>query len=205
LPGPSLNVAAFVLFKRPPSGHFERVTLFSAELGLLSVLHRIAKPASTSVDLFDHGAWLLEATAQGDSHFVREVRILTRHSGIGRSYDALRFASAFATLITRNPLPEESRGRVFLLLSQVFTALASSPRPDIAHFKGLYSFARDEGLPLKQHWLVALPAQDREHVAQLLTLPLAAQTLPTEVVTRLTLRLHDYLRQNADMVIDPLD
>jgi hypothetical protein len=52
---------------------------------------------------FDEAFLSLESSNQGRTWFVREARILCRSAGIGRSYEALRAASAFAALIARNP------------------------------------------------------------------------------------------------------
>ena len=130
------------------------------------------------------------------------MRLLNRATGIGRSYDALRHASAFAALIARNPVPDESRASVAALLRQVFAAFATGARPDIARFKAVYCFARDEGHPLKQQWLPTLPAADRALVADLLNRPLAAQTAEPAKVTRLQLRLEEYLRGHTELLLD---
>ena len=59
---------------------------------------------------------MLESSNQGRTWFVKEIRITTRRAGIGRSYDALRFASALAAVISRNPVHEESRENVARML-----------------------------------------------------------------------------------------
>ncbi len=122
--GLPLQTDAFVLLKRPPSDSFQNFTLFSAEHGTLLALQRISKkPATGSValDLFDEAALDLESRNQGQSWFVKEARLICRHDRLGRSYDALRFASALASLVTRNPVSEESRAAVAGLLRQAWS------------------------------------------------------------------------------------
>jgi hypothetical protein len=109
MPGLSLQTEACVLLKRPPSEKFHHLTVFSAEHGTLTVMQRLAqKAAATGValDLFDDAALALTSSNQGQTWFVQEARVLVRRSAIGRSYDALRPAVAFTTLVARNPVPQ---------------------------------------------------------------------------------------------------
>lgn len=205
MPAQSLATTGFVLIKRPPSGAFQGLTLFSAEHGGLAALQRLSRkpaPAAAALDLFDEADLLLESSNQGRTWFVRETRVLTRHDGIGRSYETLERASTLAALIARNPVHEESRHSVATLLREAFAAFASAPRPDVIYFKSLYRFARDEGYPLKQEWLPKLASHDRGDVVTLLNLPLARQTVPAAAVTRLQLLLDDYLRNYTEILLE---
>jgi len=101
VPGLTLTTEAFVIEKRPPTDAFQTFGLFSPEHGNLLALQRVSrKPSPTQVapDLFDEVSVMLESSNQGRTWFVKEVRIAKRRSGIGRSYDALRFASALAII-----------------------------------------------------------------------------------------------------------
>jgi hypothetical protein len=213
VPAQLLQTDAFVLLKRPPADAFQSIEVFSAEHGSLFVLQRLPKlsagrtaPSKTSgtvaLDLFDEAALLLESSNQGRTWFVKEARLLVRRAGIGRSYEALRLASAFASLIARNPVDEGSRESVAGLLRTAFDAFGSDARPDIVYFKSLYRFARDEGYPLKQEWFPTLPAADRAEVATLLNRPLADQAALPAVVMRLQRRLEDYLRGYTDILLE---
>lgn len=206
MPGLSLHTDAFVLLKRPPGDSFQTCTMFSAGHGNLLVLQRLPGKAKggrlAPLDLFDEAALELESSNQGRTWFLREARLVNRFTGIGRSYDALRLASAFAALIARNTVPEESRAAVADLLRQVFNAFGDSPRADIVYFKAVYCFARDEGHPLKQHWLPALPAGDRTRVTQLLNRPLAEQTAAPDEVADLQARLDAWLRGYTELLLD---
>lgn len=201
----SINTEGFVLSKRDATDAFQAYTLFSPEHGSLHVLQRVPKKAATTatpLDLFDEVALLLESSNQGRSWFVKEARLLTRHSGIGRGYETLRLASALTTLIARNSVHEESRAAVADLLRGALAAFTTATRPDIVYLKSVYRFARDEGYPLKQQWFPTLPAADREVIATLLNQPLAGQTATTAVVARLQRRLDDYLRGHTEILLD---
>jgi hypothetical protein len=213
MPSRTLQTDAFVLLRRPPTDSFQSFSVFSPEHGALLILQRIPKKktagapnqlaaAHLALDLFDEVALLLESSNQGQTWFVKEPRLLARHAAIGRSYDTLRFASALATLVARNPVHEDSRMVVAELLRTALGALATSDRPDIVYFKSLYCFARDEGYPVKQQWFPTLPAADRTKVTPLLNQPLAAQTATPAEVARLQRRLEDYLRGHTDILLD---
>jgi hypothetical protein len=207
MPGLPLQTDAFVLARRPPSDSFQSFTVFSAEHGALLVLQRLAKKTAASaagaaLDLFDEVSLRLESSNQGQTWFVQEARLLTRHSGLGRGYATLTAASDLAKLIARNPVHEESRAAVAALLRQAFASLAAGARPDIVWFKSLYCFARDEGYPVKQQWFPPLTTTEREGVAALLNRPLAGQTAAPEIVARLTGRLADYLRGHTEILLE---
>ncbi len=202
MPGQQLQTTAFILAKLPSgSDRFEQVTAFSGDHGSLHCLRRIAqsKTTATPLDLFDEAELWLESSNQGRTWFVKEHRFLQRHDGIGRSYEALRAAAALGTLISRNPVSEESRPALTDLLRASLTALAAGGRPDIAWLKALYCFLRDEGYPVKQQWWPELPEADRAPAAQVLNQPLAAQTADASTVARITRRLEDWVRAETEI------
>jgi recombinational DNA repair protein (RecF pathway) len=204
MPAQTLQTDAFVLLKQPPGDTFQTFTIFAPEHGVLTLLHRVPKKAAAGnamLDLFDEAAFLLETSNQGRTYFAKEIRLVTRHAGIGRSYDALRLASALASLIARNPVDEESRTSIANLLRTAFTAFETDDRPDIVYLKSLYRFARDEGYPVKEHWFPTLPSADRTAVANLLNRPLAEQDIAPELVARYQRRLEEYLRGHTDLLV----
>lgn len=203
--GPTLTTEALVLRAWPPTDTFQTFTVFSAEHGPLRILRRIPKKPSAAhlpIDLFDDLALLLEGTPKGDAWFVREARLLTRHAGIGRRYETLLHASAFASLVARNPGPDDDHGNLHALLRTAFAAFATSDRPDIVYLKSLYRFARDEGHPLKQQWFPSLSAGDRPLAAALINQPLAGQTAEPADVARLLRSLEHYLRAHTEIHLD---
>jgi hypothetical protein len=208
MPAQSLTTDAFVLLKRPPADAFQSYTVFSAAHGTLTVLQRIAKKSAATVvalDLFDEASLVLESSNQGRTWFVRETRLHSRPSGIGRSYAALQLASEFTALLARNPVHEDSRDAVATLLRTALAAFATGVRPDVVFFKSLYCFARDEGYPVKQEWLPALSRELRDEANRLLRTPLAAlepspgENPPAAILQR---RLADYLRGHTEILLD---
>lgn len=205
MPGRLLQTDAFILLKRPPADSFQTFSLFSAEHGSLLALQRLPKKNAANhlaLDLFDEVALSLESSNQGSTWFIKEVRLIARPAGIGRSYSTLALASGLTALIARNPVHEDSRLAVATLLRTALAAFATSARPDVVFFKSLYCFARDEGYPIKEQWFPALSAADQATAVALLNLPLAAQTVTPTVAAELTHRLEAYLRTHTEILFD---
>lgn len=208
-----LQTTALILAKSPSgSDSFEQLTAWSGEHGLLHLLLRIPKSAKASLarrssaprsegrlDLFDEAELWLESSNQGRTWFIKEHRFIAQRAGIGRSYDALKAAAALAALVTRNPVPDESRPPVADLLRSSLAALAAGGRPDLVWLKALYCFLRDEGYPVKQQWWPQLAAPDRTAATQLLNQPLAAQTADAATVARLIRQLEDWVRGETEI------
>jgi hypothetical protein len=204
VPGQTLNADAFVIEKRPAADAFQTFGFFSPEHGNLLALQRVSRKGSAShvaPDLFDEVSAMLESSNQGRTWFVKEVRISTRRTGIGRSYDALRFASALVAVIGRNNVHEESRENVARLLRTALDAFASGERPDVVHLKSLYLFARDEGYPVKQEWLPALPAGDRKVATAALNRRIGDQESTPAEVARIRSSLEGYLGSSTAIII----
>jgi hypothetical protein len=162
-------------------------------------------PGHVALDLFDEAALSMESTNQGRTWFVKEARILSRPSGIGRSYEALRAASAFASMIARNPVGAEGRAKVAVLIRTVFGAFAGGGFPPAILFKGVYRFALEEGYPVKQQWLPSLPAQLRSEAEILLRTPVAGlgnSSVQDSTCAALQRRLEDYLREQTEILVD---
>lgn len=203
--GQQLQATALVLAKQPSgSDSFEQLTAYSGEHGVLQCLRRItqskkAAPTSSPLDLFDEAELWLESSNQGRTWFIKEHRFIAQRAGIGRSYDTLKAAAALAALVSRNPVPDESRGPIADLLRSSLAALAAGGRPDIVWLKALFCFLRDEGYPVKQQWWPQLAARDRDTAVQLLNQPLAYQTADAATVGRITRQLEDWVRGETEI------
>lgn len=201
--GPIQPLTAWVVGKRPPAESFQTLTLFSVEHGATLALQRVSKKSpSALLDLFDEADLMLESSSQGAASFVKETRLRTRLTEIGKSYDGLRLASSFANLVARNPIAEDGRASVYQLIGQALHAFAQSTRPDIVYLKSLYRFCRDEGYPLKQAWAPSLPPSDRAALTSILNRPVAEQTVDPKLVARLQRGVEDYLRGETEIFLD---
>jgi recombinational DNA repair protein (RecF pathway) len=203
--GRPIQTEAFVLTRQPPADRFQQLTVFSPRYGDLRCLRRLATksaPSTAILDLFDKTDLWLETSNEGRTWFIREARVLAHHEAIGRSYETLRLACAFAGTIARNSVHEESREGVFRLLQQTFEAFGSCTRPDLVYLKALYCFARDEGYPVKQEWWQGLPAALRASAADMLNKPVKDQCAAPTAVGSLIQRLEDYLRLRTEILME---
>lgn len=212
MPGEQLTTTAFILGRQTSgSDNFEQLTAFSEEHGVLLCLARLPKssppsarrnsaaPSEARLDLFDETELSLESSSQGRTWFIKEHRLVRRFTGLGRSYDALRTAAALAALITRNPVPDESRVPIAALLRQSLASLEGGARPDLVWLKSLFVFLRDEGYPVKQQWWQQLASPDRDAAAQILNHPIAGQTPEPALVAQLTQRLEAWLAGDTEI------
>lgn len=210
MPKQSLQIRACVLAWKTAKETHRPLLVFSQEQGLLTVWLRQSGAsrgkAPILLDLFDDAELSLGSSNQGRTWFLDEARVLRRRSEIGRSYEALSKASKFAALIGRNPIPDEGRERIALLLEQALNAFADKERhPELVYLKALYNFARGEGYPVKQDWLDTLQDTLREQAIALLKRPSGPPPLDEEeskLAVRLVRRLEDYLRGNSDILMD---
>lgn len=203
MPGQTLQTTGFLLQKAPPADRHQQVLLLSAEVGQMLCFQRLAtRQPAVSLDLFDEVAATLTSSNQGRTWFFSEVRVLRRFAGIGLSFAALQEASAFAAVLTRNPVHEESRAAVLTLLGTALQAWNDGRRPDAVALKALYTFARDEGYPVKEEWAAGLCGSDRENARRVLHEPLAAlEAVDPAAIARLLESLRRYLRGSAELVL----
>lgn len=204
MPGQQLQTTALLLARQPSgSDAFEQLTAFSEEHGMLVCLRRLPRKTGTAaaipLDLFDEAELWLESSNQGRTWFIKEHRHIARQPGIGRTYATLQAAAALASLVTRNPVPDESRTPVAALLRQGFAALGEGARPDLVWFKALFCLLRDEGYPVKQQWWLHLPAPERDAAAQLLNNPIAGQSPDPALVAAITRRLEAWVAAETEI------
>jgi len=201
--GLSLQAQGYVLEKPPRGDRFQPLVLFSREQGLLRCYLRVStRNPGPAIDLFDELSVTLTSSNQGHTWFFKELHVERRHSGIGLRFEALAEASAFAALIVRNPVHEESREGICKLLNEALPALATGAPPAIVGLKALYSFARSEGYPVKEDWLAGLRGSERDHAVALITTPLAKMIVGhVDHAPRILSRLRKYLRETTELTI----
>jgi len=197
-----LSTPATVLHRSISGDHWVRLQCLAVDHGRLDCLVRNSKRSSPNapvLDLFDDVQLTLESRNEGRTWFIKEATVLHRRSGLGRSYEGLRHASRFATIIRDNPGPVESRLPVYELLHRSLDAWETGIRPDVVYLKSVYLLARDEGYPVAQEWRTRLAPPARALVRALLGAPVAGQTAEAGTVTELTQNLEEYLRHHTEI------
>jgi hypothetical protein len=197
-----LAVEGLVLDRLPAGERHLRLALLTAGPGLLTVMLRQSagaspKPASRAraiarPDVFDHADVVLEAPADGAApgatYFVREYKIIRRHAGLAKRYEALATAAALARLVARHAGHFETCAPVFDLCRKAWAALEEGAPPEAVHFKALYLLARDEGYPAREQWLPSLKLEDRELALAVLRQPSAKAAGVGDAESRARLR-----------------
>ena len=223
----TLHCEVIVLARGEPRESCTPYTLLCPEHGVLPAQQRRGKGAGgPALDLFDGASLTLAGDDAGGPWFVREARIDARRPGIAARYEALRLASRLTAMIARNPLAEEGRAAVHALTGRALDAMAAHPGlAEAVYLKFCYSFARDEGYAVRQHWLAELHGALRAEAEALLTRPLAelaaqapdavaethrdggigaaaADSWAVQAARRLVPRLDHWLREHTDIRTD---
>jgi hypothetical protein len=160
------SIRAVVLDRDATAGGFERLALLTEDQGLRNIMRRQSSKmdAGEKPDLFDLCTVTCEAR-QGRACFLREYALERRHGNLGRRYDALESASAWARLILANAPDMDDTSPLFALTLQALEAWERGAMPKLILLKALFVFARNEGLPVREEWLRSLPEKVREQAA----------------------------------------
>jgi len=204
MPGPTLLIDGIVLLRESTGETWLKITLLSPEEGVVHFLQRISHHtlSASPVDLFDRVNATLERRTSSGIWFAREVRVNTRHPGLGHRYPALREACVFARVLSSNPVHEDTRKSVFDLLARALQAWERGDREDVVGFKCLYVFARDEGYAVKEGWWPQLPNQEQVQAASLINLPIRNQEIGPEQVASIRRSLEHYLVNFTDIRLE---
>jgi hypothetical protein len=197
-----VEAEGLVLDSKPTGERHLRLTLLSPTLGLVTALVRdsrtSAKPAtskkvksaSTRPDIFDQAAVQLEIPDAGTVHpnfyFLREYKVLHRHTGLGKSYAALEAAAGLARLIAHNAAHFETCAPVYELCRKALEALENGAPPEAVRLKALFLLASAEGYAAREQWLPELPATDQTIVITMMNRPASeAASLAVDDTARL--------------------
>ena len=199
-----LSTEGVVLHKTPSGEHFWRYTLCTPQHGKLICLQRDSSKKKGQVlpDLFDIGVFEIEVPIQGKATFIREYFLQHRLSSIGSSYERLKAAARFATIIGNNLQHIELLPNIYSLCCKTLLAFASAPYPAAALLKGLYVFARDEGYPVKEDWYPQLPYKLQSIAASILNTPLAELALDPGSMGHILEHLINWLHTHTDIVVE---
>jgi hypothetical protein len=205
MPRPTLLIDGYVLLREPSGENWVQITLLSPESGVVLFLQRISRRSlsASPIDFFDRVTATLERRSASGGWFAREVRVITRHPGLGRRYPALREACTFARILSANPVHEDTRQSVFNLLGHALKAWERGDREDVVAFKCLYVFARDEGYAVKEGWWPQLPEQERTRAASLINRPTRDQDVDQEQLASIRKSLEHYLIHFTDIRLEP--
>lgn len=187
-----------ILGKADHGEHYQRLTLFTPQEGLVYCLYRLPKTKqATRPDLFDLIEPQLQASRKGSGIFLQGFRLLHRHQGLAENYNRLREATRFAVLLSRNLTHFEDLPEAWALSRKVLTAMESSRFPSVCYLKGLYLFVRMEGYPIREHWFELLSVRHQNIAGALLQSPLDALEAEPPETESIVNHLHIWLTEHT--------
>ena len=193
-----------VVLDRVETGErFIRITLFSLNAGLLSVLHRVSKSnkARPTPDIFDDVEFSLDyRSVNKNIPFVKDFQILNKRTEIAKSHTCFNFASKFASLILNNGLHMQDFVQLYNLMTSSLEAFQRAERPDIVWFKTIFLFGRIEGLAVEQDWLANLEKTKRKYATDVLSNPIKKQNPSFKLLNYLTNSLSFWLQSETEII-----
>jgi recombinational DNA repair protein (RecF pathway) len=196
---------ALVLKTEPSGESFLKLHLLTAESGIFLCLKRLSKKPGTSTtpDLFDQAAILLETSQQGTMRFVKEYQLTRRREKIGQSYHSLRNASRLSQLLVANAAHMPESEWLFELATRAFDAFAEGKSPEVVLLKSLYLILKDEGYPVREAWWPTLHDDLRTQASQILREPAPARLEKSAIESceRIEKHLTLWMRHHTDLIV----
>ncbi len=201
--GATVQILGIILRHEPSGEQFERLNLLTTDRGQINCLIRRPKrnPTQSLPDLFDSVEILLEQKNDDGFGFVKELQILKRRSGLGKSFIALEKACEFSAILASNLHHAADTRSIYTLFLKALDAWETRIQPEATFFKSLYLFAHQEGYPLKQDWFQKLDHPDRTEVASIINTPLTDQVLDSKTINTWIEKLEFYIGHHTDIRI----
>lgn len=196
---------ALVLKTEVSGESFLKLHVLTEESGVFLCMKRASKKASTSTtpDLFDQAAILLETSQQGTMRFVKEYQLIRRRERIGLSYRSLRSASRLSQLLVSNAAHMPESEILFELTARAFDAFAEGKAPEVVLLKSLYLLLKDEGYPVRESWWPTLRTDLSETARRILKEPAPTMIEPAvrETCERIEQHLTQWMRHQTDLIV----
>lgn len=197
--------SGLVLRKDIATERFLRLLVLSPDHGEMVVMLRQAKSDKATVphlDLFDQIEFRASQPFGSQVWFLKDGRTVLRHAAIGKSYKRLEAAAKVADFFARNLRHAEAFQGLHGLCSQAFSSFEAGGHPGVVLFKTMYVFSRDEGYPVKEAWLPALPVAQRRVVIDLLKLPAKDHPVDAASLDLVTGNLARWLNAETAIICD---
>lgn len=197
------SAEGIILSKGPAAESYNRFFVFSKDAGLLHCMKRISRNPQQKAqpDLFDRALLELDAPTTGKVWFLRDYRLIHRPVTIGRHYQSLFYASKFARILRINLIHMESFQTAFRLFIEALKHWESGRLPQIVYLKTLYRYIRQEGYPIREDWLIRLPASLRDAATEILRLPLQEQGPEESGTEKIIESLEIWLIGHTDILV----
>jgi recombinational DNA repair protein (RecF pathway) len=190
---PSINTEGIVLSKEDSGESHRRHFILSPSEGGILCMHRsnIKNNGATNPDLFD----------EGQAFFIKDYRLIRRHTEIGTHYKSFQYACDLSNVIRKNMLHAESFHHVYNLFIKALTAFEKHKLPEVVFLKSLYLFARDEGYPVKEQWLQHLDKNLQNQAIAILSNPIESCNFSDEMALTLIDSFKHWMIQHTDIIL----
>lgn len=203
MPSKRRSTEGIILSREPAAESYNRFFVFSKDTGLLHCMKRVARKPQQKAqpDLFDHAILELDAPSNGKVWFLRDYRLIHRPATIGRHYQSLFYGSKFARVLRNNLIHMETFETAFTLFLEALKYWERGRLPEIVYFKSLYRYTRQEGYPIREHWLASLPSDLGGSATEILRLPLRQQDANRSEIEKVIASLERWLAGHTDILL----
>ena len=157
MPNPDLHIRGILLNQEDTGENFLRLSIFCNEGLRRCLLRKVRKLSSISPpDFFDELEITLHFSENQGLPFVKEYQVVEKRMSISQDracFDAAGFLARF--YITNGEHLLEST-RFFQILQNALGSLSAHGHAPTVLLKSLFLFSREEGLPVKESWLLGL-------------------------------------------------
>ena len=199
---PPKEIAGTLLNRIETGENHLRLMVFSSAQGLQpALLRKIRKKGSPShPDLFDEVELALQVTKTSGMPFVKEHRVLNKRTELSSSHTRFSAASGIARFYLDNGAHLLESEKFSFLLDSSLHALMKGGEPLVVRFKMLYVFAKAEGYPVKQSWLVGLSKKELEFAQSVLFQRVSEQSPEMEKLESSLNSLENWLEAETELV-----
>lgn len=198
-----LDSTVIILNKEDSGENFHKFELFCSIHGKLISLDRVSNHAKTKnlLDLFDIGYIHLTLPQPNGFFFIKEFQPILQHKNISKNYATFHQACNWIKIVSRNLLHIENFEYLFSLTQKVLHSFNISSAPHCIYLKALYLFARHEGYPVKEDWLVNLSPELLSHAICIIKNPVDDQSVPMRIQEILIQDMHSWMMQRTEILL----
>ena len=199
---PPQEIAGTLLNRIETGENHLRLMVFSSVQGLQPALLRKArKKGSPSLpDLFDEVELALQVTKTSGIPFIKEHRVLNKRTELSSSHTRFSAASGIAKFYLENGGHLLEPEKFAFLLDSCLHALINGGEPMVVRFKMLYVFAKAEGYPVRQSWLVGLSNKELDFAQRVLFQRVSEQSPEIEKMESSLNSLENWLESETELV-----
>lgn len=201
-----LHTDAYVLNRTLQGENRERLSLLSLDCGLITALAPLGTGSRKKLrevpSSLDKGTFTLRRIGSRDLFFVQEFSIIKRPDTLARNYQAFTAAAELARFVELNAKHLPELAPVYDVFERSLDALCAGYSPSVILLKAQFKVARDEGYPVRESWLQALPPLEQALAVNYIGLPLKDLPVDEALAHGLLRKLCLWLLSETDLQVD---